>query len=228
LGGDSAAVYWSNRFNALVIILRRSEMKFLQQLFIVGFLLFMLAGCGKDNGDLTVSSASTATSATFTIQYSKSGVTNYAGLDCTIYATATHSDNSVSILENDSITFSSSGIKILTFDTLVPGDVVRLKAKVGDIVSSASVTISASSLTVSPTSLDISSLSTGVQSSDITISGGTAPYHVVSGSSNVTVSTNSTNSTFTVSKASTNTGSTTIYITDSSTSVKTGTISVSY
>jgi len=116
-------------------------MKFLQLLFLGVFFIFALAGCGNGggdyNGDLTITTSQVdnkdgTAAVSFKIQYVKSGVTNYAGLYCSI------NDGS-----KDSFTFSSSGIETITYSPVNRGDTVSLKAQVGDIVSSAAVTSTA-------------------------------------------------------------------------------------
>ena len=203
-------------------------MKILQQTFVVGFLLLVFAGCGSNNGgdyyngDLTVVPAQAGSNASFTIQYTKSGVSNYAGLGCKIHTTI----NGV-LVDSTPVTFSSSGILVKSYDSLNPLDYVRLEAQVGDIVRSASVTIKASDLTLTPTSISIAGLAPKVESPAITINGGVTPYSIVSGNSAVGWTKTSVN-TFTVHKTDSTTGTTTVTVSDSSSPIKTATLTVTY
>jgi ABC-type Fe3+-hydroxamate transport system substrate-binding protein len=147
--------------------------------------ILLLAGCGGgSNGNLTVtgstSGANNSSSATFVITYANSQVTDYQGLQVQIYTT----DSTNGILENDTITLTSSGTQTITYTNVPPNSSVTLRAQTSSIVSSATVAIPASVLTVSPTLNFTTGEAVGSKLST-PISGGVPPYSASSSTADI-------------------------------------------
>jgi hypothetical protein len=148
--------------------------------------LFLLPGCGsKDmHGDLTVSAASSAVVAgaadvSFTIKYTRPEGGPYDGVDLAIRTTLDGAPYS-----SGTEYLSSSGTVTLTYPGINAGSNIRLQARYGDIVSSASITVASATLIVTPLTDWI--FTAGQAPGSIksgTISGGTPPYAYVSSSS---------------------------------------------
>jgi hypothetical protein len=192
--------------------------------------LFLLPGCGSKNmhGDLTVSAASSAVVAgtanvSFTITYTRPEGGPYDGVDLAINTTL---DGVPYFSGTESL--SSSGTLTLSYPVISAGSTIRLQARYGDIVSSASITVASATLVVTPltdfifaTGSAIGSIKSG------TISGGTAPYSFVSSSTpNISGTVSGTTLTVTLNVVATGGNSATLTVRDSS--GQTALVSVTY
>ena len=194
--------------------------------------LFLLPGCGsKDmHGDLTVSAASSAVVAgaadvSFTIKYTRPEGGPYDGVDLAIRTTLDGAPYS-----SGTEYLSSSGTVTLTYPGINAGSNIRLQARYGDIVSSASITVASATLIVTPLTdwvftagQPVGSIKSG------TISGGTPPYSFVSISSSspaISGSVSGTVLTVTLNVVATGGNSATLTVRDSS--GQTALVSVTY
>jgi hypothetical protein len=208
-------------------------MKILRLLTVLNIIaIFSLSGCGNGggdvHGDLTVTATSSAVtngtaSVSFTITYTRPEGGPYDGLDVEI--TTTLDGNTI---DSGTEVFSSSGSLILTYSGVPAGSIIRLQAKVGDIVRSASLTVASSTLTITPaTDWNFTTGAAAGTSKAGTISGGTAPFTVSSSTTDLTPSISAGNIlTVTLNVAAPGGQTGTITVRDSS--GQTGLVSVSY
>jgi len=181
------------------------------------------------HGDLTVSAASSsvvagAANVSFTITYTRPEGGPYDGVDLAIRTTLDGAPYS-----SGTEYLSSSGTVTLTYPGINAGSNIRLQARYGDIVSSASITVASATLIVTPLTDWVFTTTDVIGSSKSgTISGGTPPYSYVSSSTQAEVSGSVSGTVLTVTLNVVATGLRTATVTVRDSSGQTALVSVTY